>query len=188
MEKLTTVLGLMTRYEEAIELSGRTMAMYRALGEVEGEGRAAWLIGLMYHEMNRPGPALTRLEPIVEDLRTRGLSVASQARLYAGMTHLLLFRGQSGGEGEVALTDLHRAAALAEQAIDLARTAKSDAQLAWALFSRGFARACLGHFDDALRDYEATVPLVDEAAGDLWIASNALANAGASIAGGASSA
>jgi tetratricopeptide (TPR) repeat protein len=175
-EKWSMVLGLMRLYDEAIAAGERALALYRSLGEVEGEGRAAWLIGLMHAETNRPEPAITRLEPIVVDLGMRGLSAASQSRLYGGLSQLLMGRGVDVPEGEAALADLHRAVALAEQAIDLAHVAGDDGAVALGHLSRGLALDNLGRLDDALRDYEAAVPLV-EAPGDLWIASMALVDA-----------
>ncbi len=175
LEKLATVLVLMTHYDEALELSERALELYHAAGDVEGECRAVWQLCWSYYSLSRPGQVIARLEFLLGDLRARGLSVAGQARLHQVLARLLQARGRVTEEGGAAVADQLHALAVVEQAIDLAQEAKDDEILARALQVRGESLIALGRPEDAMRAWEAVVAPA-EAAGLLSLAGHALAS------------
>lgn len=176
LEKLASELGAVTRYDEALALSERAAALYHAVGDVEGEGRAVWLACRQRHQLFQPGVAVARLEPRLEALCAGGLSLAGQARLYGMLARALRLRGLVSEERDAAVTDWPRALAAAEQALDLAQAAADEEVLAEAMFTRALALLALGRLDESMRDME-TVAASAEATGRLDLAANALATA-----------
>jgi tetratricopeptide (TPR) repeat protein len=179
LEKLAAVLRFVTRYDEALAFSERAATLYRALGDVEGEGRAmslvCWVCWMQRIDPRRLDSVIARAESCLEDLRARGLSPLVQAQLHSRLGRLLIKRGHASEDGEAAVADVQRAIALTEQGIDLAQAARHGETLARVLATRANALLELGRLEEAARAFEAVVPLAD-APGALVPAAIALAS------------
>jgi tetratricopeptide (TPR) repeat protein/transcriptional regulator with XRE-family HTH domain len=180
LEKLAAVLRFVTRYDEALALSERTATLYHTLGDAEGEGRAlslvcwtCWMQRLDPHQLDL---VIARAERFLEDLRARGLSQLVQAQLHSRLGRLLIKRGAACEDGEAAVADMQRAVALTEQGIVLAEAGRHDETLARARATQANALLELGRLEEAVRAFEAVVPLA-EAPGALVPAAVALASA-----------
>jgi len=176
LEKRATVLLRLARFEESLATIETALSTYRDLRDVEGEGRVAAGAQQAYVTLHTPEAGVARLRPLLEDLRSRGLSKIGQARLYSAMANLLQRSGGFFSAGEQATSRLSEALVAAKQAMALARATEHDDVLAQAMMYQAFALLWLGRDEEGLDALEGALPLA-EAAGDLWTLAAGLGSA-----------
>jgi transcriptional regulator with XRE-family HTH domain/tetratricopeptide (TPR) repeat protein len=164
-EGLSAALIRRARYSEALATIETALSAYQALGDVEGQARVAEGALHAHRALATFEVGIARLEPLVEDLRRRGLSQIGQARLYNALGGLLM---QSGAHdtGTAAISRLSEALKAADRAIMLARAAEHDGVLARAMLTRAHTLTWLGRVEAGLDAFEGALPLA-EGAGDL---------------------
>src|SRR5262249_47484912 len=128
LEKLGDVCDSLVRFSQAAEWLEAALALYQALGEVEGQGRCLARLGLVYSIIMTPGPGIARIQPRLEPLSRSGLSLSGQAALHISLAWLY----------STAARYLEFLAA-AERAVALAQQAQDDHRLGLAQVWRGFA-------------------------------------------------
>ena len=138
------------------------MAVYRALGDVEGEARMAWLLGWAHSRQGTPQEGVTRLLTLVEELRQRGLSLRAEIWLQLLVFVLCEQIGMAQSQGRVG----RQAFARTEQIIAVARTAQDLTLLTEALTLLAKMALTLDE-ERALLALEEVVAL-DAPAGDDW--------------------
>jgi tetratricopeptide (TPR) repeat protein len=176
LEKLSTALLRLARYNEALAMCESAYLAYRGLGDIEGEGRVAEGIQRAYSALAMPEKGVTRLRSLLEELCARGLSPIGQARLYSSLASMLTASGWFYGAQEEAASRLSEALAAAERAMTLARAAAHDGVLARALLVRARALSFTGRVGEGLDGFDGLLPLA-EACGDLRTLSAGLAHA-----------
>ncbi len=166
LEKRATVLLRLARYSEALATIETSLSAYRALGDVEGEGRVAEGFQYVYFALATPELGIARLRPLLGDLRERGISQIGQARLYGALARLLARCGWFTASEEAAIR-LADAIMTAERAMELARATGDEDVLARAMLNWAHPLVWVGRFEEGLNAIEGALPLA-EAAGDLW--------------------
>jgi class 3 adenylate cyclase/tetratricopeptide (TPR) repeat protein len=165
-EKLGQVLFDTGRYEEAIAVLERAIAVYRAQRDLEGAGRATALLGRAHRSRGTPEEGISRVEPIVELLAWSGPSPAL-ASLHTALAHLYFLVGR--------YQEMRKAA---ERGGEMARTVGDQRLLGEAEMRRGTALQMLGQVEAGNLVLEGALPLV-EAGGDLTTLFITLNNLGA---------
>jgi tetratricopeptide (TPR) repeat protein/transcriptional regulator with XRE-family HTH domain len=164
-EKLAATLISQARYDEALSVLERAVALHRGVGNQEGFWRATTQMGWVHAAKGTPEEGLACLEPLyaspAEHEPTLGRAV-----LQAALAHLYLHTGQYG-----------QAVTAAERAAEVSRTAGHERLLNQAETSRGTALLYLGRAMEARQVLEGALTLA-EAAGDLSDLLGALQNAG----------
>jgi tetratricopeptide (TPR) repeat protein len=126
LERLGSVLGVLGRYDEAIEVLDRALQGYQALGDEDGELRTVAALleiqglfgrGMLEETIARVQAILTRLEPR-DNTPLMPARAADLAAVYGGLA--LLYLG-AGRHDEQLIT--------AKRAVELARTAGDEQRL-----------------------------------------------------------
>jgi tetratricopeptide (TPR) repeat protein len=177
MEKLAMVLIRCARYQEALAMVEDSLLAYRALGDVEGEGRVAEGFCLTQYPLLSPDIGVMRLAALMEELVARGLSPVGQARLDAALAYLLVQWAFNSSTGEETASRCTEALAAAERGRERAQAAQDDGVRARALMSQALALTWLGRSEEGLNSFEELLPLA-EAAHDLETYRMGLALAG----------
>jgi class 3 adenylate cyclase/transcriptional regulator with XRE-family HTH domain/tetratricopeptide (TPR) repeat protein len=111
LEKLGAVLGVLTRYDEALAFLARAAQQCRLLDDVAGEMRVAVEIGIAERGRGTAARGIEQLESVVERFRACGPS-RELAILYATLERLYIVVGRYADE----LTAAERASELARRA------------------------------------------------------------------------
>jgi len=164
--KLSNILCTTARYDEALALLDEAIECYRALGDLEGLGRATAQLGWCYAQRGTPSEGIARLQPLRTTLAARSISPHGLAALDVALAQLYYISGRHGEQ----LT-------AATRAVKLARAAGDEPTIVQAELRRGNALLMLGRMEEGTRVIEQTVPLA-EIAGDLWSLTHALNNIG----------
>jgi tetratricopeptide (TPR) repeat protein/transcriptional regulator with XRE-family HTH domain len=171
LEQLSLPMHLLGRFRQALEVLEAALALYQALGEVEGQGRVLARLGHLHVYAGTPTAGVARVQPLVAPLCASGLSLSGQAALSAALSRLYFnsaeYRGTRAPYGE-ALSAAERAEALAEQAQD-------ERLLGQAKSRRGVALLYLEREEEGAQVLEDAVPLL-EASGELEALGVALYN------------
>jgi tetratricopeptide (TPR) repeat protein len=162
-EKLGRALSLLGRYDETIELSERALRGYQALGDLVGELRALATVvfcqssfgrsrGLVDEAAARAREILAPIEASIEASIETPIKTQDAPRTIPMLTSPLLsglaavynslgwLYWTSGRYSEMMPVD--------QRAVDLARAAGDEAQLAWALLRLFLAQQTLGQKED----------------------------------------
>jgi class 3 adenylate cyclase/tetratricopeptide (TPR) repeat protein len=164
---LGSVLQVVGRYEEGLQMLIRASSLYRALGDREAEMRAEAQIGRVYLSFGEVNQGLDRLESVLAGANQRGDPLPG-SRALAAATSILARLHWSKGHLDTSL-------AAATRAADLARAAGDNTVLAEAETRRGTALQNMGRAGE----WEATLDgaiAVAEGAGALDVLSNAAIN------------
>ncbi|MGH2442190.1 MAG: ATP-binding protein [Chloroflexota bacterium] len=168
LQKLSGVLTIVGRYDEALELLERAAQLCREGNDIEGEACIVALIGHTHYLRRTSRMGIERLKPLVESLEGAKASYGLAA-LWAAYARLFIGRGNDREE-----------LAAAERAVELATQLGDDERatrlLIGAEVTRSDALWSLGQGDDAIRMMEEMIPRA-EAAGDLDNLARALSNA-----------
>jgi tetratricopeptide (TPR) repeat protein len=162
-EKLGGVLGMVGRYDEALEVLERAVEVYREVHDLEAVGRATARIGRTHRYQGTLEEGITRIQPLLGLLTSSGPS-SGLASLHLALAYL--YFGSSRYEETLEA---------AERAGELARAVGDEQILAGAEMRRGTALHILGQVEEGCRVLATSVPLA-EAAGDLDVLSIALNN------------
>jgi tetratricopeptide (TPR) repeat protein len=170
LERLGVSLTTSARYESALQALEAAAHLYRALGDLTGERRAAAHLGRVHARRGSPEEGLARLRPLVEaagDLPPADAAPTDGlAALYAALADLYC-----AGSRHV------EQLAAAEQAARLATTAHDRSIHARAVSFQGSALLMLGRMEEGARVMEEAIRLT-ERVGDLWSLAHALNNTG----------
>jgi transcriptional regulator with XRE-family HTH domain/tetratricopeptide (TPR) repeat protein len=169
LERLVRVLCILRRFEEAFDAIAQGIAVYGALGDIEGEARMVWRLGWAHFERGTPREGVTRLPPLLEDLRRRGLSPQAVVWLQLALSILC----DHSGKGATFEMVGREALATAEQVLAFARGAGDTTLLADALSITAYIHLYLGHEEAALTALEEVVAL-DAPVGEGWGPAEAL--------------
>jgi tetratricopeptide (TPR) repeat protein/transcriptional regulator with XRE-family HTH domain len=153
-EKLGVALSTQARDEEALAVLERAAVTYRALGELEGEGRIAAQTGHLHIDLGTPEQGLRLVQPLVARLAPLGPSPVL-ATLHMALAALFW---HCGGFTEQL--------AAAEQAAAVARALGDTRLLAAAHGARGSALETMGRIPEGLRALQEALRLA-ESAGEL---------------------
>ncbi len=153
-EKLGNVLSLSGRYDAAIVLFERAMAVYRAVGDLQDLGRVAVGMGEAHLLRGTPSEGIARLRPLLMELDRSGGST-HLAALHMSLAALLSVAGPYG-----------ESLALSERAADLARSSGDNRALVRATWNLANILQLLGRIEEARQADEALLPLA-EAVGDV---------------------
>jgi tetratricopeptide (TPR) repeat protein len=157
-ERLGAVLGHLARYRQAQEQLEAALALYQALGEVEGQGHALAQLGQVYAvhgDARTPERGIAWIMPRLAPLRASGLSLSGQARLFLVLAWLYVFT-ESFAESLAA----------AERAVALAQQAHDDRLLYRAQMRRGSMLLGRERQAEGMAALREVIPLL-EASGDL---------------------
>ncbi len=165
-EKLGTVLLTAGRYDRALDVLGRAVAVFRAQRDLEAAGRVTAQMGLAHRWQGTPDDGIALVQPMLELLSPGGPSPAL-ASLHLALASLTFLVGRYEEMREAA-----------ERAGQIARAIGDERLLGDAEVRRATALMQLDHLDQALRIFREVIPLI-ERRGDLVILCLALNNAGA---------
>jgi tetratricopeptide (TPR) repeat protein len=177
LEKLGLAVRFLVRYTQALEALEQALALYQALGDVEGQGRVLALIGHLHVDAETMEAGLARVQPFVTSLCTGGLSLSGQSALLTALSRLyfnIAVYSTSAKESEERA--LHSAAlSAAEQAEALAEEAQDKRLLGQARARRGSALQFLEREEEGIQMLEDAIRLL-EASGELEALGVALNN------------
>ena len=163
LERLTRVSSILGHVDDALRASAQGMAVYTALGDVEGAGRMAWLLGWAHLRQSTPGEGLTQLLAFVEELRGRGLPLRAEIWLQLLVFVLCEHIGMAQCRGRVGRQTVART----EQIIAVARRAQDLTLLTEALTMVAKMAVSVGDEERALQALEEVVAL-DAPPAEAW--------------------
>jgi tetratricopeptide (TPR) repeat protein len=153
-EKWGAMLRITGQHDAALAVFDQSIAAYHAAGDLESVGRTLAETWLLYVESGTAEEGIRRCREVAELLVTRGPSPGLSA-LYAALAMLLSLVGRSDEQ-----------LAIADRAVDLARTAGDDELLAEAEVKRGVALITMvGRVEEGMRAYQDAVRLGEAAGG-----------------------
>lgn len=169
LEGLGGVLTIGARYDRALSALDEAAALYRELGDQEGEARVVAQSGYVYYLQGPAEDGIERIRPLVEAMEGAGRPSFGLASLWSSLARLYLD-----------IADHERGLEAAERALDVAGRLPSqpglDRVMRAAEVSRSSALWRVGEAEEALRVMEDVIPRA-EAAADLDNLVRALGNA-----------
>ncbi len=169
LERLARVLYILKRLDEALDTIAEGIAVYGALGDVEGEARMAWLLGWAHIGHGTSQEGIARLMQLIADLRKRGFSPRADVWLQLVLSVLC----DHIGRGEYSDTMGREALTRAGQIAALARTARDPTLLTEALGIIAKIALTLGDTETALLALEEVV-MLDAPTVEAWNQAEAL--------------
>jgi tetratricopeptide (TPR) repeat protein len=154
-EKLGTVLAVVARYGEALELLEVAGAGYALLGHVDAQARVVAQVGAVYASLGTAASGIERLQREVIELEAGGASAARLAEVLLALA--LLYR--DNGRYDDHLHAAQRAAELASATTDAPLQARAEARL-------GVGLLMVERNQEGAAILERTLPRL-EAVGDL---------------------
>jgi tetratricopeptide (TPR) repeat protein len=152
---LGSVLQVVGRYKEALQMLIRASPLYRALGDREAEMRAEAEVGRAYLSLGEASQGIPRLEAALAGAREGG-DLKAGSRALAAATSILARLHWSKG-------DLDASLAAATRAADLARAAGDNTVLAEAETRRGTILQNMGgHAEEARATHDAALAIAEE--------------------------
>ncbi len=164
LEQLSHAARFLWRYTQALEVLEQVLALYQALGDVEGQGHALVQLGILHVVAGTLEEGLALVQPLVAPLCTAGLSLGGQSALLTALARLCYHSARYG-----------ESLAAAEQAEALAEQAQDERLLAQARVRRGSALLHLDREAEGIQVLEETMALL-EAHGELEALGVALNN------------
>jgi tetratricopeptide (TPR) repeat protein/transcriptional regulator with XRE-family HTH domain len=175
LEQLGLAVRFLRRFPQALAALEQALALYQAMGDVEGQGRVLARMGHLHAVAGSPEAGVARVKPLVAPLGAAGLSLGGQSALYAALSRLNNHLVQERG----LMAPYDEALSAAEQAEALAEQAKDERLLGQARVRRGTVLLALGRDEEGFQVLEDAIRQL-EASGDLETLSVALYNVNSS--------
>lgn len=164
LERLGAVQCVLAHYDNALTSLDAALDAYQQLGDDEGAGRVTALLGQVHSDRGTPAEGIARIQPLLADLESSGVSPRVLAALHDALAQLLHMSGRYAEQ-----------LASSERAADLAREAGDARLLAQVQMRRGNALRMLGRMEEARAGLEDVIRLT-EASGDTRHLTYALEN------------
>jgi class 3 adenylate cyclase/tetratricopeptide (TPR) repeat protein len=152
---LGSVLQVVGRYEEALQMLTRASSLYRALGDREAEMRAEAEIGRVYLYLGEASQGIPRLEAALVGAR-EGRDLKAGSRALAAATSILARLYWTKGDLDASLAAATRAAHLARAAGDNTVLAEAETRRGTILQNMG------GHAEEARATHDAALAIAEE--------------------------
>lgn len=163
---LGSVLQVVGRYDEALDMLIRASALYRALGDREAEMRAEAEVGSVYLSRGEANQGLARLQPVLAGANLRGDPMPGSYALAAATMTLARLHWSVG--------DYDASLAMTTAAADLARAAGDNRLLASAENRRGTIVSNTGRAEESRIILDRAIAIAEEAGAIDVLASAAL--------------